>query len=135
MPDFSQRSRKRLETCHPLLVRLFERVVEEYDCTILEGHRGEEAQNSAFDRGTSQIRWPDGKHNELPSEAVDAAPYPTDWDDHDRFRVFAGYVLGMARGMGIEIRWGGDWDSDWNFKDQNFNDLPHFEILLPEAGP
>jgi peptidoglycan L-alanyl-D-glutamate endopeptidase CwlK len=27
------------------------------------------------------------------------------------------------------IRWGGDWDSDDIFDDQNFDDLPHFELV------
>ena len=27
------------------------------------------------------------------------------------------------------VRWGGDWNMDNNFKDQKFNDLPHFELV------
>ena len=34
MAQFSQRSRDRLYTCHPDLIRLFETVVVHYDCTI-----------------------------------------------------------------------------------------------------
>ena len=30
--------------------------------------------------------------------------------------------------MGLKIRWGGDWDMDTQVKDNNFDDLPHFEI-------
>jgi hypothetical protein len=30
--------------------------------------------------------------------------------------------------MGIKIRWGGDWDMDTETKDNNFDDLVHFEI-------
>ena len=41
---------------------------------------------------------------------------------------FAGYVQGVAEQLGIKIRWGGDWDSDFDFKDQTFNDLVHFEL-------
>jgi peptidoglycan LD-endopeptidase CwlK len=31
--------------------------------------------------------------------------------------------------MGIEIRWGGDWDGDGDLSDHKFNDLPHFELI------
>ena len=44
-----------------------------------------------------------------------------------RFYFFGGFVLGLAVSMGIKIRWGGDWDSDREILDQNFDDLPHFE--------
>jgi peptidoglycan L-alanyl-D-glutamate endopeptidase CwlK len=41
---------------------------------------------------------------------------------------FAGFVKGVASQMGIPIRWGGDWNSDNNLKDNKFDDLPHFEL-------
>ncbi len=75
------------------------------------------------------MEYPHGKHNRKPSEAIDAAPYPIDWDDLNRFYYFAGYVKGIANEMGIKIRWGGDWDGDTILDDQTFMDLPHFEIL------
>ena len=56
------------------------------------------------------------------------APYPIDWNDKERFYFFAGYVKGIASQMGIELRWGGDWDSDNQLHDQTFMDLPHFEL-------
>ena len=46
-----------------------------------------------------------------------------------RWYAFGGYVKGVAHSMEINIRWGGDWDGDFDFKDQTFNDLPHFEII------
>jgi hypothetical protein len=30
--------------------------------------------------------------------------------------------------MGINLRWGGDWDQDWEVKDNKFDDFPHFEL-------
>jgi hypothetical protein len=135
MPRFSQASRTRLETCHPDLIRIFERVILGVDCTILEGHRGKVAQNEAVRTGHSHIRWPNGNHNSFPSRAVDAAPYPIDWDDTERFVRFAYYVLGVAAGMGIPIRWGGDWDGDWDMTDQRLVDMPHYELILPSPVP
>ena len=128
MPSFSQRSKNKLDSCHPDLQRLFERVVQEFDCTILAGHRGMQEQNSAFDKGFSKLRYPRSKHNKWPSLAVDVAPYPLDWKDKETFYYFAGFVKGLAAEMGIAIRWGGDWDSDTMVHDQTFMDLPHFEL-------
>jgi len=128
MPAFSSRSKKQLETCDSRLQDLFNEVIKHYDCTILEGHRDEATQNEYYRTGRSKLKYPNGKHNTLPSKAVDVAPYPIDWEDMDRFYHFGGFVLGMAASMGIKLRWGGDWDGDKSFKDQTFHDMPHFEL-------
>ena len=128
MPRFSTRSKSRLNTCDEKLVKLFEEVVKGFDCTIIEGHRGQKKQDEAYNKGNSKVKFPNGKHNKSPSLAVDVAPYPIDWRDRDRFEFFAGYVLGIASQMGIKIRWGGDWDMDTKTKDNKFDDLVHFEI-------
>ena len=128
MPRFGTKSRGRLSSCHPDLQKVFNQVIKEIDCSILCGQRGEKEQNKAFDEGRSKVRFPDGRHNANPSNAVDVAPYPIDWEDRERFNLFAGYVLGIADSMGIRLRWGGDWDRDWTVKDNKFDDLPHFEI-------
>lgn len=128
MPHFGRRSLHQLRTCDPWLQRLFERVVLQYDCSILIGHRGETAQHEAFVAGKSEKDWPDGEHNQYPSKAVDVAPWPIDWEDRKRFYHFGGYVLGVAEVLAIPIRWGGDWDRDYDLDDQDFNDLVHFEL-------
>ena len=128
MPRFSTKSRSKLHTCDNRLVDLFNKVVKGFDCTIIEGHRGKKAQNEAFNKGNSKVKFPNGKHNQSPSVAVDVAPYPIDWSDRDRFHYFSGYVLGIASQMGLKIRWGGDWDMDTKTKDNKFDDLVHFEI-------
>lgn len=134
MPRFGKSSRRRLETCSPSLIGLFEEVVKTFDCSILDGHRSEERQNAYFNAvpQKSKVKWPDGKHNKNPSLAVDVAPWPIKWDDTSRFYYFAGYVKGIARMMEIPIRWGGDWDNDTQVNDQRFKDLVHFE--LPSIG-
>lgn len=129
MPILGKASAERLATCHPDLQRLFQAVIERYDFTVTCGHRGQEEQEEAFRTGRSKVRWPNGKHNTTPSLAVDAVPYPVDWNDLNRFYFFAGYVLATAAQMGIEIRWGGDWDGDFNFREEKFADLPHFELV------
>ena len=129
MPSFSEKSLVKLATCHPLLQRVFHEVVREFDCTILEGHRDKDRQNQMVAEGKSQVRWPDGKHNTVPSCAVDVTPYPIQWDDRERQTLFAGYVLATAKSMGVTLRWGGDWDRDTEVRDNGFDDLVHFEIV------
>lgn len=86
------------------------------------------------------------------SKAVDAAPYPIVWPDEavmkrvlaqinedeglkeyiktvGRFYAFAGYVKATGDAMGVPLRGGFDWDGDWDFTDQSFDDLVHFEEL------
>ena len=75
MPKYGSASRGRLSTCCQELQDIFDEVIKDVDCSILEGHREEDRQNTLFDQGRSQVRWPNGKHNSNPSDAVDAAPW------------------------------------------------------------
>ncbi len=129
MPSFSEKSLAKLATCHSLLQRVFNEVIQNFDCTILEGHRDKDRQNQMVAEGKSQVRWPSGKHNPVPSCAVDVTPYPIQWDDRERQTLFAGYVLATAKAMGINLRWGGDWDQDTEVRDNTFDDLVHFELV------
>ena len=130
MYKYGKSSRSRLETCHPDLQRLFNELIKDWDISILCGHRGEEEQNAAVARGSSKGKFPNGKHNSLPSLAVDAALYPIDWNDTGRHYMFAGMVKQKAKELGINIRCGADWDGDNYTTDQPFHDLPHFEVIL-----
>lgn len=129
MPKFGALSEERLRTCDPRLQILFREVVHQYDCAVLVGHRGKEEQNKAVREGNSKVFWPNGRHNSKPSMAVDVAPYPIDWKNEKRFYHFAGYVQGKASEMSIKIRFGGDWDRDFDLDDQDFMDLVHFELI------
>jgi peptidoglycan L-alanyl-D-glutamate endopeptidase CwlK len=118
-----------------------ETVLQIFNITVLEGHRTAEQQRKNFISGASKVEF--SKHNEDPSEAVDIAPWPIpeDWGspgpDHlytedemkerAKFYYMAGVVHGVAFEQGVQIRWGGDWDNDKDFKDQKFDDLVHFE--------
>lgn len=146
MPAFSLTSRGRLDSCHPDLIRVMERVIEVIDFSVLYGHRSVEVQQNLYAQGRTVpgqiVTNIDGvrklsKHNHSPSLAVDVAPYPIDWEDHDRFLVLGGFVMATARELGIGLRWGNDWDSDWNYKEHSFRDLPHFELSNAPtmAGP
>lgn len=129
MPKFSSISRERLETCDERLQKVFQEVIKYFDCSIIEGHRGQALQDLYFSQGKSKVKWPDGEHNKLPSRAVDVMPYPINWKDIERVCYFAGYVMATALSMGIKLRWGKDWDGDTDLNDQSFKDGPHYEIM------
>jgi len=137
---YSSKSKNKLLTTKKNIQKLFHKVLEIIDHSILCGNRGKEAQNKAYYEGRSKIKFPNGKHNKSPSAAVDASAYPIVWPDKKtrprtyikdlcRFYYFAGIVIGVAHMMKIKIRWGGDWDRDHDILDQSFDDLVHFEEM------
>jgi len=125
--SFSKYSLERLVTCHNDLKKLFNEVIKRYDCIILEGHRSNKRQEELFRQGKSKIK-AGGNHNYFPSLAIDVIPYPINWNDKKRFYHFVGYVKGISDSIDIHIRCGADWDNDNDINDQNFIDLPHFEL-------
>lgn len=127
--EFSQTSLDRLNTCHPSLQILFQTVVKTYDCSVLQGTRTESEQAADFASGKSKLQWPNSKHNTMPSMAVDVAPYPIDFANTMQFYHFAGYVMAVAEGLGLKIRWGGNWTMDLDLKANQFPDLDHFELV------
>ena len=134
MPVFSKASLKQFETLHPDLQRLLTEAIKYFDFSIVEGFRNKQDQNKAYTKGLSKVQWPNGKHNKNPSLAVDIAPYPIDWSDErkatERFVLLAGFVLCLASQLGLNVRWGGDWNQDKDTRNEKFRDYPHFELVL-----
>ena len=128
MPKFGRKSRERLSTCESNLQKVFNEVIKHVDCSVLEGHRDKDRQNKLYEEGKTKVKYPNGRHNRQPSSAVDVTPYPVDWKDRERQTLFAGFVIGVASQMGINLRWGGDWDQDFQVVDNRFDDFPHFEL-------
>lgn len=134
MPIFSKKSLDRKNTCHPELIALFDEVIKYRDCTVLDGHRGKDAQNKAYREGKSKLRWPNGKHNKNPSDAIDVAPYPIDWNDIERFKNFAKIVFEIYQKLKAEgkitrkLRWGGDFNMNGK-QDDKFLDFVHWELI------
>jgi len=129
MPKFSEASKKKLLTCAEPLQIICNEAIEIFDFTVLEGQRSEARQAAMYEQGLSKLLWPNSKHNKEPSMAIDVAPYPIDWNNEERFYLLAGIFFAIAKRHNIKLRWGGDWDRDWQFNDQTFNDLPHFELI------
>jgi peptidoglycan L-alanyl-D-glutamate endopeptidase CwlK len=119
--QFGATSLMRLSTCDEKLKEILFEAIKHFDFTVLEGHRGEAAQNLAVQQGRSQTPWPTSKHNSMPSKAVDIAPYPIDWKNIERFKELGALIKKVAAEKKIKIRWGGDFKS--------FKDYPHFELV------
>ena len=129
MPKFSAKSEEALKTCHPDLQRVLREAIKYADFSVLCGHRNKEDQDKAVAEGKSKQAWPTSKHNSLPSRAVDISPYPIDWNNKAAFYYLAGFIVGIGHQMGVEIRYGGDWNGDFNISnDGSFLDLPHLEL-------
>ena len=129
MYKWGPRSLRQMENIDPRLKRVLNEVIKYVDCSVIEGHRSEERQNKLFEEGRTKLKFPHGRHNYYPSRAVDVVPYPIDWDDRERFHLFAGFVIGIAKSMEINLRWGGDWNMNFEVDDNKFDDFPHFELI------
>lgn len=116
---FSQKSLDKLYTCDHRLVAICLELIKEIDFTVICGTRSKEDQDKAVAGGFSRTIYPTSKHNKNPSEAVDLAPYPIDWNDIDRFKDLAVRFKRIAEEKGIAISAGADW---------KMRDYPHFEL-------
>ena len=124
MPRFGRRSKQRLKGVDAKLVNVANELIKLMDVTVIEGLRSQERQNELVAQGKSKTKF--GKH--VQGKALYLAPYPIDWKDRERFHYMGGLIRGIGHSLGIKIRWGGDWDSDGEIKDNAFDDLVHVEI-------
>jgi hypothetical protein len=124
MYKFGKRSKERLKGVKPELVNVLNELVKIMDVTVIEGLRTKERQEELVASGASKTKY--SKH--LEGKAVDLAPYPIDWKDRDRFHYMGGMIRGIAKQLNVNVRWGGDWDSDGETKDNGFDDLVHVEL-------
>lgn len=125
---YSDRSLKNLEGIHPDLRRVIDRALQEspIDFIVIEGVRTEERQKELFEQGFTKTM--NSKH--LTGHAVDLWPIDPKTEKavsgRDNGRLWALYkqlapaVKDAAKGLGVEIVWGGDW--------KKFRDGPHFQI-------
>jgi peptidoglycan L-alanyl-D-glutamate endopeptidase CwlK len=119
----NSKSLNRLKECHPDLIRLIMRVDELYPCHVICGYRNEEDQNIAFQGKRSQLKFPNSKHNQKPSLAVDVVSgngKTISWSDLKDFEILCLTVEAVAEEMDIKIRLG---------RDFKFKDYPHIELI------
>jgi len=125
MYKFGKRSRQRLKGVDTRLINVLNELIKMMDVTIIEGVRTKERQAELLKQGATKVKY--SKHME--GKAVDLAPYPIDWENRDGFYYMGGMIRGIAKQLNLRIRFGGDWDSDGDTKNNNFDDLVHIEIL------
>lgn len=131
MPSFGPVSMSRLNTCHELLRDVFVEAIKDtpVDFAIVCGHRSKQDQDAAFKNGTSKLKYPNSKHNKLPSEAVDFAPYvggKIDWNNEHAYDVIAHHIKEKAKVLGVPVEWGYDL---WKW------DRPHIQLNLTSVKP
>lgn len=134
MRRWSKRSKDKFDQLDHRLQDVMDYVLHNVaDVSIVTGHRSQKEQNELFygQPQRTKVRWPDSKHNKLPSLAVDFQPYPVP-DRREKLWASLAYIAGRAieyaAAKGVTLRWGGDWDRDGDLTDQNFDDLYHLEI-------
>lgn len=151
MNTYSAVSEKNIAECHDDIQRLFRAVLSHWDHSVIDGERTLIEQQKNVAKGVSQTM--DSLH--LPQDdgkahAADVVPYPPpDYRVIERalaalrgtplhpgvdptmqlarWYAFIGFVQGMAAAMDIPIESGADWDSDHQFGDHSFIDLPHHQ--------
>ena len=124
MYKFGKRSKSRLKGVDTKLVNVLNELIKIMDVTIIEGVRSKERQEQLLAQGKTKTKY--SKH--ILGKAVDLAPYPINWEDREMFHYMGGMLRGLGKAMGVNIRWGGDWDSDGDINDNKFDDLVHVEI-------
>ena len=128
MYKFGKKSKQRLKGVDTRLINVLNELIKIMDVTIIEGVRSKEKQKEYFAKGKSKIDGVTKKGMHQLGKAVDLAPYPINWKDSNKFYYMGGMIRGIAKQLNLKVRWGGDWDSDGNIRDQKFMDLVHIEI-------
>lgn len=144
--SIGKNSRKKLDTCHPDMIKIIELAIErtDVDFGVSEGHRSISRQKMLYDEGKSKIDGINrkGKHNFKPSLAVDIYAYHPLLITRRKLaydKSHLSYLAGVIKSCAEEllelgeithtIRWGANWDSDGVIDyDQTFDDFPHFEL-------
>jgi peptidoglycan L-alanyl-D-glutamate endopeptidase CwlK len=117
----SARSKSMLIGVHPDLVRVVEQaiLITMVDFSVVCGVRSLAAQRKLFTAGKSKTMH--SKH--LTGHAVDLAPWvgkTINWADGPHWHQLSTAVKEAATMCGVEVQWGGDW--------QTFIDKPHWQI-------
>jgi len=136
------KSLKALEGVHPDLVKVVKLAITltKQDFSVLEGVRTPQRQADLYAQGRTKpgniVTWTlKSNHFINPKtgygHAVDLAPHPLDWNDLKAFEAMAKAMFAAEKQLGINIRWGADWDDDGKPREKGESDSPHFELAPP----
>lgn len=134
------KSRERLQGVHPKLVEVVEMAIEltKQDFMVLEGVRTPARQAELYAQGRTKpgqkVTWTlKSNHFINPTtghgHAVDLVPFPVDWS-HKKLDVVSKAMFAAADTLGVQIRWGKDWNRNGVSGEKGESDSPHFELVL-----
>lgn len=138
MYKFSEKSIDKLEGVHPKLKMLMAIAIKTspIDFAITSGVRTEAEQWKLYKQGRSTkgsiVTSKDGKirksNHQVKADgygyAVDIVPYINGkivWDNEIAWRKIADHIKEVAKKLGTQIVWGGDW--------KQLIDKPHYELI------
>lgn len=152
----SAQSLARLNGVHPDLRKVVERAIQitDVDFKVIEGVRSRETMWEYWGKGRTaaecrakgvpetyaqprlaKVTWLNNPlmsnhrvHADGWGHAVDLLPAPYDWKDLKGFDRMARAMMVAAEDLGVEIRWGADWDQDGKPRERGETDSPHFEL-------
>lgn len=117
---------------HPSLVAVVRRALEltPVDFTVIEGVRTLDRQRELYAQGRTApgkiVTWTmSSKHIE--GRAVDLLPV-TGWNDIASFDAVAKAMKQAGNELGVNIRWGADWNQNGKPREKGETDSPHFEL-------
>lgn len=128
MAKFSEISKARLKNAHPLIQKVMNEAIKEFDFVVLDSLRDRAHQELAFKTKRSKAHFGQSAHNYVPAIAVDICPLPVNWNKPKPFHDLMQVVMRIAKEMDVPLTWGGDWDGDGDLNDQKLVDLPHYEL-------
>lgn len=141
--QFGKRSIEKLSTCHPDLQKVARMALRysQVDFGIADGQRPVSEQQRLFAEGKTQLDGVRRKsmHNFSPSLAFDIYAFVQGRPDLAYDTAYLCYLGGVITSVGQQlfskgeisrpIIWGYNWDGDGQIRtDQNFQDLPHFQL-------
>jgi len=129
MFNFSIHSNLLLATADERLQALCNEVIKHYDFSVIEGHRSLQRQKELYEEGKSQIDGvvKKGKHNYMPSLAVDVLPYKKGhnaFDGSDESELMFWRMLWHFKRASIKLKIPIRFGAFWSFKD-----FPHIELV------
>lgn len=134
------KSLERLVGVHPKLADVVKMAIEltKQDFMVLEGVRTPARQAELYAQGRTKpgqkVTWTLKSNHFINSKtgyghAVDLVPFPIDWS-HKKLDVVAKAMFAAADTLGVEIRWGKDWNRNGISGEKGETDSPHFELVL-----
>ena len=133
--SLSERSLERSKGVNPKLISLIllaiKRTPIDFGVAYMGGKRTAKEQNVLFKKRVSKCDGYEKISKHQSGDAIDLIPFVGSKaiDNKEMLSVIAGVMFSCASELGIQIRWGLDWDSDGDIRDNTFNDQYHFELV------